>query len=148
MNATFDLITKLMVTGCICALLCFSQIDTSNNHQNHQVTATVKSLDTSWRYTKLGWQNSAHWDRPAIPKPMAAEIHPFVWTAMVLLAVLTLMIWSSPQKEVDSLVFKKAKRKPQSDAADLNVSSSVPRSHRKSCSACGKCKKLCPGKSG
>jgi hypothetical protein len=67
--------------------------------------ATHSEIDTTWRHTKLGWQDSAAW--PAAdtfaPQKKFELLHPFVWAAVVLITVIGTMIWASSEWEFNRL---------------------------------------------
>lgn len=50
-----------------------------------------------WRYTKHGWQDATQWQTVARYQPPQhfERIHPFVWSAMILLSSLLLLLWST-----------------------------------------------------
>ena len=56
-------------------------------------------IDTNWRYTKYGWQNTSSWVSPRghVPRQTIQMVHPLVWAGIVLISVLTTMIWASSE---------------------------------------------------
>jgi hypothetical protein len=63
-------------------------------------------IDTSWRYTKFGWQNSSSWVSPKayIPRQTVERLHPFVWAGIVLISVVATMIWASNEWDLARLL--------------------------------------------
>ncbi len=103
MSPVLDLLTKISVACGICVTCCFIQLNDTSIAKKPSFNREVRTLDTPWRYTSVGWQDSTHWaGRVKFPKPMAANIHPLVWTAMIMLAAIGLLVLGS--NEVDSLV--------------------------------------------
>lgn len=129
MSPFTDLFTKISVAcGLLATVYLVYHSPAIDSRETPQTQATA-SIDTPWRYTPLGWQDSNSWKtRAQFPKPAVTQIHPFIWTAMVVLAALGLMVWSSDEAEVDSLV-KPRKKKPLSSRA--------------SCAECKQCKNFC-----
>ena len=67
--------------------------------------STSADIDSTWRHTKFGWQDSASW--PAadsfVPIKTIELLHPVVWAGIVLIAVITTMIWASSEWEIARL---------------------------------------------
>lgn len=67
--------------------------------------ATSSEIDSTWRHTRHGWQDSARW--PAAdsfaPVKTIELLHPFVWAGIVLIAVIVTMIWASSEWEISRL---------------------------------------------
>jgi len=103
MNPAFSVFTKLAVVASITWVICLAQIDSRNSLKYGANSIENSSMDTPWRQTEFGWQNSNLWQHRPTNDPIATRVHPFVWTAAILLAVLGLMIWSSSEVELDSL---------------------------------------------
>ena len=72
------------------------------------------SLDTPWRMTKDGWQDSRTWrdiqSESDAPEP---GVHPIFWTLGVLLLAFGAMIWSSEEDDAEQI----KKRAPKTGAA-------------------------------
>ncbi len=98
----FSVYTKLAVVGSIFWMVCLIQIDSMTNKQQRSLIEN-SSMDTPWRQTEFGWQNSNLWQHRATEAPIFSHIHPFVLSAAILLAVLGLMVWSSNETELASL---------------------------------------------
>lgn len=108
MSPAVDLLTKLLVACGICSVCLMVQLGANPVAENPAYGQEIKTLDTPWRYTSAGWQDSTTWaERDHFPKPLVATVHPFVWTAMIMLAAIGLLVGSS--KEGDSLVEPKVK---------------------------------------
>lgn len=77
------------------------QIDGNHTH----TLATSAEIDTTWRHTKFGWQDSAHWSvgDSFAPVKTIEFLHPFVWAGTVLIAVIATMIWASNEWEIARL---------------------------------------------
>lgn len=101
-NSVFGLYTKMAVIGSIFWMVCLVQLDTRSVYEQDNLIEN-SSIDTSWRQTEFGWQNSNLWQHRTTEAPILSRIHPFIFTAAILLAVLGLMIWSSNEVELDSL---------------------------------------------
>ena len=67
--------------------------------------ATSADIDSTWRHTKYGWQDSASWPAADTYVPVKAieMLHPFVWAGTVLFAVIATMIWASSEWEIARL---------------------------------------------
>jgi hypothetical protein len=60
------------------------------------------SLDTPWRLTADGWQDSRTWrDVQSESIPPEPGVHPIFWTLGVLLLAFGAMIWSSDEDDVE-----------------------------------------------
>ena len=72
--------------------------------QTH-VLSTSPEIDTTWRHTKYGWQDSARWPvaDAFTPSKTVELLHPIVWAAIVLLSVVTSTIWASNEWETARL---------------------------------------------
>jgi len=107
-----DLVQKfLCFTTLIVALFVTTQhfhVVAMSPYQDESVSTLVLSseIDTTWRHTREGWQDTSHWssEDTFVPQPFAELIHPLVWTGLVLLAVIVLMVWASSEKEVARLM--------------------------------------------
>lgn len=68
-------------------------------------TATSADIDSTWRHTKHGWQDSATWHAADsyVPVKTIEQLHPFVWAGTVLIAVIAVMIWASSEWEIARL---------------------------------------------
>ena len=58
-------------------------------------------IDTDWRYTKKGWQQigGLYQDNFA-PIRTFESVHPFVWAATVMIAVVATTVWASSEWEI------------------------------------------------
>ena len=78
-----------------------------------ELTASPRvDIDTSWRLTKFGWQDSTTWVSDTdtfAPQPTWELVHPFIWATLVLLTVLVATIWASSEWEYAQL-FRQAER--------------------------------------
>lgn len=128
MSPMLDLLTKFSIVFGICMTCYLIQLDNDNPSNKPSSGMAAKTLDTSWRYTTMGWQDSSDWAaRTQFPKPVAARVHPFVWTALIVLVAIGLLIWAAD--EVDSLA-----KNPTPSAHPL-------RGHRCQCKP--RCKNFC-----
>ena len=135
MNPAFSVFTKFAVIACISWMVCLVQIDIRNADHLPSNSIENSSMDTPWRLTEFGWQNSNQWQHRATTAPWVTRIHPFVWTAGILLAVLGLMVWSSSEVEMDSLTDPKLlKRQKKSRFPEIKPTH---------CKGCGKCENFC-----
>ena len=58
-------------------------------------------IDTDWRYTKNGWQQIGGLYREEFaPIRTFESVHPFVWAATVILAVVATTVWASSEWEL------------------------------------------------
>ena len=88
----------------VCSLTMASgvvQVDGSNP----RAIATSAEIDSTWRLTKFGWQDSARWPSADsyVPVKTIEMLHPFVWAGTVLIAVIASMIWASSEWEIARL---------------------------------------------
>jgi hypothetical protein len=67
--------------------------------------STSADIDSTWRHTKYGWQDSASWPSADsfVPIKRIELIHPFVWAGIVLITVIATMIWASSEWEIARL---------------------------------------------
>ena len=61
-------------------------------------------IDLDWRYTKNGWQHigELRHDKFALLRTFES-IHPFIWAATVMLAVVATTVWASSEWEIARL---------------------------------------------
>ena len=121
-KSVFNLYTKMVVIGSVFWIVGLVQLDSHRSVQQSNLIEN-SSIDTSWRQTKFGWQNSNLWQHRTTEAPIVSRIHPFIFTAAVLLAVLGLMIWSSNEVELESLTDIKS---PPRKAANASSVDSAP----------------------
>ena len=58
-----------------------------------------------WRYTADGWQDiSKVNNRSQTPKPLLENVHPVIWTTMLILSSLLLLLMFCSQRDVDQLL--------------------------------------------
>jgi len=58
-----------------------------------------------WRYTTDGWQDiSKANNRSQTPKPLLENVHPMIWTTMLILASLLWLLMFCNQRDVDQLL--------------------------------------------
>ena len=75
----------------------------SLNYRNLNATFTLDKM--VWRYTTDGWQDiSKVNNRSQTPKPLLENVHPAIWTAMLILASLLLLLMFCSQRDVDQLL--------------------------------------------
>ena len=75
----------------------------SLNYRNLNATFTLDKM--VWRYTTDGWQDiSKVNNRSQTPKPFLENVHPAIWTAMLILASLLLLLMFCSQRDVDQLL--------------------------------------------
>lgn len=68
--------------------------------QSDSLAGTAIEIDTTWRHTKHGWQDSSRWVIETMPTgPLLGTIHPVVWAGLVLIAVVGMMLWASEEWE-------------------------------------------------
>ncbi len=81
---------------------------TSNPHGNlsyGNLNAAFTLDKIVWRYTADGWQDiSKVNNRSQPPKPFLENVHPVIWTAMLILASLLLLLMFCSQRDVDQLL--------------------------------------------
>ena len=76
-------------------------------YKNLNATFTVDKM--IWRYTADGWQDiSKVNNRSQTPKPLLENVHPAIWTAMLILASLLLLLMFCSQRDVDQLLSQAA----------------------------------------
>jgi hypothetical protein len=107
------------------------QLNDSNIGQKEDGPGISQKLDTPWRYTSMGWQDSTNWTpRAQFTKPAAANVHPIVWTALISLAALGVLIWTSKEEVIH---FKSTKMTPKP----------IKRLNGKTCECMPRCKNFC-----
>ena len=58
-------------------------------------------IDTDWRYTKNGWQQiSVLYREEFAPIRTFESVHPFIWAATVMMAVVATTLWASSEWEL------------------------------------------------
>lgn len=129
LNPSIDLFAKLCVALGVFGTIWMTHMEGEFARPEGAKPAVSKSLDTPWRFTRYGWQDSSQWERASFSKPAAATIHPFVWTAMVMLATVGVLVWASNEVEIDSLLRRQSPTRQEPA--------------NKSCSDCRKCKNFC-----
>jgi hypothetical protein len=74
---------------------------------------TSSAIDTTWRHTKFGWQDSAGWSAADSYRPQQAFelLHPLIWAAIVLISVIGTMILASSEWEVKQLLRRNGRRR-------------------------------------
>ena len=101
----------------------------------HQPVAQQQAeIDTNWRYTRFGWQDSSFWQRtPADLEPRTIDrISPVLFSIDIILAVLGAMIWASEDWQVDRLFGRESRRKHRWTFDDLVRKAQRLRAQRKS----------------
>ena len=69
------------------------------------LNATFTLDKTVWRYTADGWQDiSKVNNRSQTPKPLLENVHPVIWTTMLILSSLLLLLMFCSQRDVDQLL--------------------------------------------
>ena len=77
---------------------------------------TSAEIDTTWRHTKHGWQDSARWPVETFVSRKTIELlHPFTWAAIVLISVVATTIWASSEWEIARLFTDDAEEKAVTD---------------------------------
>ena len=81
----------------------------SSQRAEQNTLATSADIDTTWRHTKFGWQDSSSWPTAdSFTPPRTLELlHPFVWAGIVLITVIATMIWASSEWEFSRLFEKR-----------------------------------------
>ena len=66
---------------------------------------TSSDIDTTWRHTKFGWQDSATWTAADsfVPQKTVELIHPLVFAITILILVIAAMVWASNESEIERL---------------------------------------------
>ena len=81
---------------------------TSNPHGSltyGNLNATFTLDKMVWRYTADGWQDiSKVNNRSQTPKPLLENVHPVIWTTMLILSSLLLLLMFCSQRDVDKLL--------------------------------------------
>jgi len=95
------------------AIVLINALFASNEHgasspSQQNVPAISTEIESTWRYTAEGWQDASTWQVPEsfVPMQTFELVHPFVWAAIVLLAVIAAMIWASNESEIADLFFR------------------------------------------
>jgi len=69
------------------------------------LNATFTLDKTIWRYTTDGWQDiSKANNRSQTPKPLLENVHPAIWTTMLILASLLLLLMFCSERDVNRLL--------------------------------------------
>ena len=78
----------------------------ASSPSQQKAPAISTEIDTTWRYTKDGWQDASGWQVPDSFTPVQTFelVHPFVWATIVLLAVIATLIWASNESEIAGLL--------------------------------------------
>ena len=100
MAATFAVTFALMM---MVQLMQPSEFASAQTGQTN-VPMLSPDIDIDWRYTTKGWQQigELHQERFA-PIRTFESIHPFVWAATVMIAVVTTTVWASSEWEIARL---------------------------------------------
>lgn len=84
-----------------------SQIKATGVDDENQIRtlSTSPDIDSTWRHTKYGWQDSVGWPSadPYLPIKTVELLHPLVWAGIVLITVMATMIWASSEWEIARL---------------------------------------------
>ena len=132
MSPALDLLTKISVAFGLCMTVFLIQLNDDRLGQKEGAAGIAKKLDTPWRYTSMGWQDSTNWTpRTHFVKPAAAQVHPIVWAALIALAALGLMVWSSKEEVIQFKQSGKRTAKP------------IARTNGKLCDCIPRCKNFC-----
>lgn len=130
-NKHQNLLTALLLLfGCLMTqgtLLSVSTVTNFNNSSRcdhsaaQQPVKPTAELDTHWRYTRYGWQDSSIWKRtPADLGPRIVDrINPVLFSIDVILAALGAMILASDNWQVDRLLGRKSRRVVRRSFDDL-----------------------------
>ena len=89
-------------------------------------------LDTTWRYTRFGWQDSSYWRRPPadLGPRIIDRISPVLFSIDIVLAVLGAMIWVSEDWQVDRLFGRPPRRTGRKTIHDLARKARRRQAHR------------------
>jgi len=73
--------------------------------QTGKPLTTSSDIDTTWRHTKFGWQDSATWTAADsfVPQKAVELIHPLVFAITILILVIAAMVWASNEWEIERL---------------------------------------------
>lgn len=72
---------------------------------HHELADDSEEIATTWRYTKNGWQDIGGMYRDSFVAIKSFElVHPLIWAACVLLAVIGTSIWASNEWEIARLL--------------------------------------------
>ena len=101
--------TSLIVIFCATLWACSTIANASGVVQvdgnGRRSLSTSPDIDSTWRHTKYGWQDSASW--PAgdsfAPTKTVELLHPFAWAGTVLIGAIAAMIWASSEWEIARL---------------------------------------------
>jgi hypothetical protein len=98
----FSLITTLIIAANL-----LNAIAKASFVQEKSTTSLMTSaeIDTTWRYTEAGWQDSAVWDSgdTFVPQPVFESVHPIIWAGLILISVTVVMVWASSEWEVGKI---------------------------------------------
>ena len=131
----------LLLFGCLITLLTVSALASFNSMSHDFRVAAMPpaaqqqtELDTHWRYTRFGWQDSSFWQRtPAELGPRTIDrISPVLFSIDIILAALGTMIWLSDDWQVDRLFGRKSRRAARRTFDDLARKARIRRAQRES----------------
>lgn len=68
----------------------------------------VSPSESTWRYTRFGWQDSSQWmaeaNRIHPPRRRFDQLHPLTFALLIVLSVMTATLWASNEWEVARLI--------------------------------------------
>jgi hypothetical protein len=125
--ACFIALTMVSTATCISSMsLCFP------TEAQQPIARIQPELDTHWRYTRFGWQDSSFWYRtPADLGPrMIDRISPVLLSIDIILAALGAMIWASDDWQVDRLFGRRSRRTKRGSFDELARRARIQRTRR------------------
>jgi hypothetical protein len=95
----------IIAASLVATWTCSAITHASGHTQGEASRPATTDIDSTWRHTKFGWQDSASWPvaDSYVPVKTIEQVHPFVWAGTVLLGVIATMIWASSEWEIDRL---------------------------------------------
>ena len=128
----FSGLTSLLTVSTVASFNSMSHFLHSTAQQ--PATETQAELDTHWRYTRYGWQDSSFWNRtPAEMGPRTVDrISPVLFSIDIILAAIGAMIWVSDDWQVDRLFGRKSRRVVRRSFDDLARKARIQRAQRDS----------------
>ncbi len=91
---------------------------TTSENVSKTVKVSAEAWPATWRYTKHGWQDIGSTHRDSfVPLKSFELVHPTLFAASVLLAVVGTSIWASSEQEISRLLNHEADR----DAVDQSA---------------------------
>ena len=92
---------RLPVQAFVLSAICLSAIVIA---QSDTSSSRHSGLESSWRRTEFGWQDSSNWLVDSFaPRQTLELIHPVIWGLLILILVIGTTIWASSEWDLARL---------------------------------------------